>query len=320
MNPLDNISANGEHCCRRSRGGLLPLLVVALAMPLSGYTQNYLVNDTFSDTDRIGGQSGSGATASSPSVSTPTSSNTQWVSHIAGQLVASSTGMLWTMNSSSRSVMGYFPTVTVGSAATTFSLTFTTGTLGSNAGNLRIGLFDSTPAGMRTTDGYSSTDATSAGDLGYGIFSGSNLMGNSTSNVSFNTRERTNLSTDLLGTDGQWTNLSVGSYTGIGYFQSNTTYTLAMTLMVDSGILNYTTAISGGNFSNWAYTVSDASPSTLNFDMLVFRLGGGSNQVNTINFNSFTVSQIPEPSTYAAMFGLAALGLVAYRRRRAAKV
>lgn len=38
---------------------------------------------------------------------------------------------------------------------------------------------------------------------------------------------------------------------------------------------------------------------------------------NTITrYDNFTVTAIPEPSTYAALFGLLALGLVAWRRRR----
>jgi len=36
-----------------------------------------------------------------------------------------------------------------------------------------------------------------------------------------------------------------------------------------------------------------------------------------LNFDQFSITAIPEPSTFAALAGVAALGLVAYRRRRA---
>lgn len=44
---------------------------------------------------------------------------------------------------------------------------------------------------------------------------------------------------------------------------------------------------------------------------------GGTARFNFSFDNLAAVSAIPEPSTYAAIFGLLALGLVAYRRRRA---
>jgi hypothetical protein len=43
--------------------------------------------------------------------------------------------------------------------------------------------------------------------------------------------------------------------------------------------------------------------------------GGGNIDVK---INSISASAIPEPSTYAALFGAAALGLAVYRKRRPA--
>lgn len=65
-----------------------------------------------------------------------------------------------------------------------------------------------------------------------------------------------------------------------------------------------------------ANTVSAVSNNTIsNFTFSSLILGTG-NSFNDINIDNAIVSIIPEPSTYAAIAGLAALGLVACRRSR----
>lgn len=311
-----------------SAGGTIParltlrhvLLGLALTAPLGAWGQIVLVNDNFADTDRIGGLNGSSTTSSSPTIATATSTNMQWVVNGTSQLTASASGMLWNMNSTSnRMAIGYFPTVTVGSQAVTFAFTFTTGNSGATANNLRFALVNGSAAGYRTTDGFSSTDASYVGDTGYGFFSsGSTVGGGNTTNLGLNTYERvTTSSNDLLGTASVW-GTAIGSSSGAtGYFAANTTYTFSVQMSHNAGTLSITTSLTGGNFSGMNYTTSDSTSPVLSFDTLAIRVGGGSNQFSNYNFESFTVSQIPEPSTYAAFAGLAALGLVAYRRRRA---
>lgn len=53
------------------------------------------------------------------------------------------------------------------------------------------------------------------------------------------------------------------------------------------------------------------------FDFTYFRINGRTGfALPDLAIDNFTVSAIPEPSTYAALFGLGALGFAAYRRPR----
>ena len=283
-----------------------------------------LVNDTFTDTDRIGGSTGSSTTTSSPSIGTPTSTNTQWIGTRVSQIVASSTGMLWTMDSASRVVTGYFPDVNlVAGTVTTFTLNFTTGAQGTGTtNNLRIALTDGTANGTRNTDGVGATDNSYNGDLGYGFFSGNNTGGATpATDLTLNTRERTTTtSVNLLGTSADWSALNPSSSGATGNFAGSNSYSMTFGFTYSGSSLDITTGVTGGNFSGMNFKVTDPSPATTKFNQLSFRLGGGSAQFSSINFTQFQVEQItpiPEPSSYAVLAGLGGLALAATRRRRA---
>ncbi|MCD8482989.1 MAG: hypothetical protein LR015_10220 [Verrucomicrobia bacterium] len=199
----------------------------ALGLVLLPAGASAYVNDTFTNLDRIGGTDGSSTTASSPVISTPTSTNTQWVVNGTSQMVATGSGLNWNMNNTSnRMAIGYFPTVSVGSEGITLNLSFRTGAFGGTPNNLRIAILDSSPNGFRTTDGFGSTDASYVGDRGYALFSsGSFVGGGNTNNLVLNTFKRTDTnSNDLLGSAGVWGSAigGSGSSGATGYLDANT--------------------------------------------------------------------------------------------------
>ncbi|MEX0329797.1 MAG: PEP-CTERM sorting domain-containing protein [Puniceicoccaceae bacterium] len=292
-------------------------ILLTTLIATSAFGQTILVEDTFSDTDRIGGFDGSSTDSSAPLISAPTSSNTQWVVNGTSQMVASASGMLWNMNNTSnRMAIGYYPNFTVSSTPIKLSLSFTTGTYGLNPNNLRMAIFDATPSGIRETDGFSSSDPNYVNDVGYGIFSGSsNVGGGSTADLTLRTYERVDLSNNLLGSSGQWSELDRSSG-ATGYLEENTDYLLEVTLVENAGVLSITTSLTGGNLTGYDYTVQDSTSPYLDFNAFAMRWGQGELQFSDFNLNSFTVVQVPEPSVFAAIAGIFALGFIFVRRRK----
>lgn len=271
---------------------LLAGLLLALAAPLAAQT-TYLVNDTFSDTDRIGGTDGSETTSAAPEIFTPTATNTQWVVNRASQLVASATGMNWTFDVTSNTLAaGRFPDVAIGADPVTFRLSFTTGALGGTTNNLRMALVNGTASGFRLTDGFGASDASYVGDIGYGIFSsGSTVAGPSTSNLVLNMVKRATItSNDLLGTAGVWSSTIAGTTGSTGYIQPNTTYVLEITASYNGSTLTLTTTLTGGNLAGHTVTINDSTDPVTTFNLFAMRWGGGSGQLTGLRFNSFTVT------------------------------
>lgn len=62
--------------------------------------------------------------------------------------------------------------------------------------------------------------------------------------------------------------------------------------------------------------VSGTTNGTIN--RIILTTNGFGNTLNVTLDNLATVSAVPEPATYAALFGVASLGFVAWRKRRAA--
>ncbi|WP_438480644.1 beta strand repeat-containing protein [Oleiharenicola lentus] len=103
-------------------------------------------------------------------------------------------------------------------------------------------------------------------------------------------------------------------------------FTLLLTSLLANNtagdVMNFNSAL------NSAYTIASATGGIFGFDANAFQINstGFTNQLNggswnlsqdgnTISLNFIAASAIPEPSTYAAIAGIAALGLAAWRRR-----
>jgi hypothetical protein len=78
-------------------------------------------------------------------------------------------------------------------------------------------------------------------------------------------------------------------------------------------------SMTGGSLTSYATSYSDASALTTAFDSFAINWATGTMNSGTFTLDSFsatvTAAPIPEPSTYAALAGVAALGLVILRRR-----
>lgn len=281
---------------------LLPLLLL-LAAPLAAQTT--LLNDTFSDLS-ITDQN--------------LTSSAFWVS-------SSSTGMSLVNGTLSltpgRHALAYFTSAGTTQAlavgdSLTVSLNITFSTVGTASGGFRVGLFDSNGATRSSTNG----DNTSF--TGYDGYIFTSTLDSTTSN-SLTLRERVaGVSGALLSSTTGGIYTTVGSTggptgqtlsTGVAY---NVTYTITRT---DSTTLSQAYYLTGGTLSGFNNTFSDTTASTTEFDTfaILSTSTGGSNFAidNVLITYSAAVAAVPEPSTYAMIFGgVSFLGLLYQRRRR----
>lgn len=107
---------------------------------------------------------------------------------------------------------------------------------------------------------------------------------------------------DWYATVADFTNPSAATWT---------THTLSITPSTEWHPL----ALQGNGSSDALATDTTVTTSTITGTVGAIGLYAWSPSGNNVRFDSFVVSAIPEPSTYAALFGLAALGLVFHRRR-----
>jgi hypothetical protein len=127
---------------------------------------------------------------------------------------------------------------------------------------------------------------------------------------------------DVLLFSGSFDSSTSGGTTGAMLFSlSNITLTPGTNLL-----LRWFPTLTGGSGSPGGLTpygeygsltdgswVSPANGSTVSINLLTVSAGGST--LDSFGNASLSTAAIPEPSTYAAIFGVMALGLVAYRRR-----
>jgi len=289
------------------------LLIGTLCVLTSGLSAQTVFFDDFSDGDRAGWFSSAGSSSVS----------------VTGGALRQDTG------GSGRSLVTYISSDPVSLAVgQSISLTFDIRLIGpagslfgdANQANnqLRFGLFYSGGDTRVIADNMGSSSYPGGAAYNFGSQRGYASMttlhvngkNSDGSAASSSIRERTGTNTALISTTTGYTTLG-STFPPPVSFEIDTTYTGNMTVTRTNEGVNISVSFLGGDFGT-AYQVfrSDNSDPLFEFDMLAFHLNA--NVAVAYELDNVTVSVIPEPSTYATLAGALALGLVAWRRRRAA--
>lgn len=250
----------------------------------------------------------------------PTASNAQWfVGNPRNDTTSSETSALSvTTGTGGGSFLGYFTAaaspvaLTVGQTLTV-SYTFSLSNIGTATGAtaLRLGFFDS--AGSRASDGYASPDSAFTDYTGYAA-----LLSTRASASGITLRERITGSGNFLNATGNPPFSAALTTAASQLFVAGVSYTVTMTAArTGEEEVSLGVALSGGAFANYSVTYADITSPTLSFDTV--GIGWAPNTLaaeGVVTMENLSVSVIPEPASYAALFGLAALGCIALRRRQ----
>lgn len=218
----------------------------------------------------------------------------------------------------------------------TVSMTFQVGELSTGTGSnrrVRVSIFNASQStgGIYYRDGYSDNGSeTATGATGVGGFV-SFREGTFSTNNALELAYRNNTSASgLLGSSGDWSTVgSVGGVDGEGLslngkssFTSNGIYTMSYSIERLADVngdptLRYTYSYFDSNMDVVATIteVETRAGAATAFDSLAIRPQSVGDFTDQIVLQEFTVSLIPEPSTYAIFFGIGALGLVFWHRR-----
>lgn len=262
-------------------------LALATAAPLGAQTVWQLINETGTSTFKDGVNTGTGVTLSIPAGAAVTVYTTDFTS------VSLASGEKYNV---------------------TFGFSSTAGITGADAGQriIGIGLFDS------------NSTATFGDDQG--------MMSWIRSDSTFELRQKNGTETGVesLLKFGAYafTNLGTGTGGTAGALTDNTAYTVAAFQVDYTGTgyrfgtntsTNPGLSFAGGAVTRQGYTNPGTITSGLTLDTFAvyFMNTSGVDAEFTIS-NVSLATAIPEPSTYAVLLGLAAVGLVAGRRRRPA--
>lgn len=161
------------------------------------------------------------------------------------------------------------------------------------------------------------TDGTAAGNneyYGLGLFGGAASFGN----AYYLADVQRNGSIRILSLNGANADFTGGTATAIGQTLAiNTTYTLQFTGTYggDGSLAMAFALLDAGGVVLKSIGATDATPLTGEYFGFRNNLAATGDSV-AITYDNFSISAVPEPSTFAAFAGLAAIGSVALRRRR----
>lgn len=167
-----------------------------------------------------------------------------------------------------------------------------------------------TPGGGQPLDLYLQQLHTGAGDFGKAV---SSVQGGGGGTID------TNMPSGM----GGYQLTQVGTDVALRIDYNSTTMVFSTYFNNGSGfqpLASYGVNGSGGNYQPTGWNLGSAAPFMVQI-MGVGQAGasgGFSISEGTVYADNFSVSAIPEPSTYAAMFGVLAVGFAAWRRRRTA--
>lgn len=271
--------------------------LLTLAAPAVAATVS-LVTDNFSDNERLTFTNGSPATSLNWSFRAGSSTG-----------ASAATGALVFTPPTSALLTTSFDTITLSPTGIT-SITVSFDYSASNLATLstwRWGLLNS--AGHLTTDTTGATNGASnyAGVEGYSFIGG---IGTGTGASSWRFGE----TASAVGTDftNSGTNPALGGSHANVALTNNTVYNGSLTLtLTETNTLSISATVAG-----YTLTATDATPTTLDFNGFWMLTGTSGNVMTVDNFQITGVTAVPEPSSAAALAGLAALGCLGLRRRR----
>lgn len=234
-------------------------------------------------------------------------------------------GMGLVSGGSGRGIHGVFPSTSIGIGETlvltyTFTTPATVNTLGNKTDAFRIALMNSGSTDMAQDFSASSSSPEPLLDVPLGYYTDFDVA-TSTDGVTLREGIAVRSTGRLLGTSTGWDFMEDGGVTAYE-FLPNTTYTGTFLIsLTGADALTLTSGIAGLT----SHSNTDASaPVITSFDTVAFHVnssvfGSSSNPGdpdNGIVFSNVRVEVIPEPTTYAVLFGALALGIVAFRRRK----
>ncbi len=223
-----------------------------------------------------------------------------------------------------------FPTANVAVGQTlTVSLSFTTGgTVNSGTSNsFRFGVFNNGGTPIAANFNSNSPGASEfTNDFGYMFqhnFNGASSLGMYARDPGAGAMPNTLLSTTA---SPGWLSITSETTGTPAPVAASTFYTMTLSLARIDGGYTFSSLLNGGATSEYVRTLTDTTSGSIglaSFNSFAFYVNGGNAAISAIDISAMNISvatsAIPEPSTYAVLAGLCALGLVAYRRRLAVR-